>query len=530
MPSQYNNSSQRKFVATLGLGLMLSLGTAINVAQAASDATAVFGSSSDPGHFNPAITTGYNVHIVADSMFNGLVALSADLQPVPDLATSWSANETNTAYTFKLKPGVLWHDGEKFSARDVKFTFDNVLFKYHSRTKAGLGNVVKEIEVVDDLTVVFHLTKPYGPLLQRLDVTEAAILPMHIFATGEPNDHPANLQPVGTGPFKFKSYNKGESVVLVRNENYFKEGLPKLDKLVFRIIPDKATRLLALENGEVDYLNRVPASEVERLKKSDQLAVISTSTGAGGGNCIVTQTFNLDRPALADIRVRQAIAHGIDRNEILQRVIYNQGRVADAPISSGIPWAHAEGILDQYDYSPEKATALLEDAGFKPDADGVRLKLDVVHFPAFSKYAEVMRQQLAKVGINLDSRPLDRAAAIETIFKNRTFDTNIISYCNGLDPDIGVRRMYVSNNIGNIPFSNGAAYRDEAVDKLFASAGETVDPAVRKKLYTDVQAKLADDLPYWWLVERHFISAHDKAFTGFSPWTGQFAERAEKLN
>ena len=151
-----------------------------------------------------------------------------------------------------------------------------------------------------------------------------------------------------------------------------------------------------------------------------------------------------------------------------------------------------------------------------------------MHFSSFSKYAEVLRQHLAKVGIKLDSRPLDLAAAIDTIFNRRAFDTNIISYCNGLDPDIGVRRMYVSNNIGNIPFSNGAAYRNETVDDLFSSAGESVDPALRKQLYADVQAELASDLPYWWLVESRFVIGYHNSFTGFSPWTGQFAERAVK--
>ena len=391
----------------MSLYVIALLATGINFTQASDGGTAVFGAQNDPGHFNPGITTGYNVHIVADSMFNGLVAMTRDLKPAPDLAASWSVNESSTVYTFNLQPNVLWHDGNKFTAADVKFTFENVLFKYHSRTRAGLGNVIKNIEVIDDLTVEFQLKRPYAPLLQRLDVTEAPILPMHLYASGDANDHPANLQPIGTGPFKFKSYRKGESVVLVRNENYFKKGLPRLEKLVFQIIPDTATRLLALENGEVDYLNRVPPTDVERLRKSGKTTIVSTSTGAGGGNCIVTLTFNLERPATGDSRVRRAIAHAVDRNEILERVIFGQGRVADAPISSGIPWAHAAGSLATYDYNPAKARALLDEAGFLPDANGTRLTINVVHFSAFSKYAEVLRQHLAEVGIKLDSRPLD---------------------------------------------------------------------------------------------------------------------------
>jgi peptide/nickel transport system substrate-binding protein len=168
----------------------------------------------------------------------------------------------------------------------------------------------------------------------------------------------------------------------------------------------------------------------------------------------------------------------------------------------------------------------VETTSLKNGANGIRLKIDVIHFPRFRKYAEVLKQDLAKVGIELVSRPLDRAAAIDAIFKKRDFDTNIISYCNGLDPDIGVKRMYVSNNIGPIPFSNGSGYRNAKIDEWFDAAGQTSDLKIRAKYYRDIQKVLGQDLPYWWLVESTFVSGHKKSLTGFRPWTGQFAEHA----
>lgn len=488
--------------------------------------TAIVAISADPGHFNPGITTGANVHTVADSIFNGLVGLSANLRPEPDLAASWDINEDSTVYTFHLVPGVQWHDGQPFTSADVKFTFEEILFNHHSRTKAGLGSVVESIETPDELTVVFRFSEPYGPLLQRLDVTEAPILPKHIYEGTDPVENPANLQPVGTGPFKLESYSKDDSVTLVRNENYFKPGLPYLDRLVFRVIPDDNTQLLALEQGEVDYIGRVPGPEVDRLRSLGDFTVVGSTTGAGGGNCIMTITFNLEREVFQDLRVRQAFAHAVNRQQILEQVIFNQGRVAGAPISSGIPWAHAYGALNAYNYDPEQAKELLDAAGYQPGADGTRFTIDIVHFPAFNKYSEVMKQNLAEVGINLNVRPLDREAAVDTIFNQRDFDTNLISYCNGLDPDIGVRRMYVSDNIGNIPFSNGATYRNERVDELFATAGATADLSRRTQMYREIQEILAEDLPYWWLVETDFASAYRNTFNDFSVWTGQFAERA----
>jgi len=489
--------------------------------------TAVVAVTSDPGHFNPAITTGYNVHVVADSMFNGLVALDANLSPIPDLAESWTIDKDSKVYTFNLVKNARWHDGKPFTSSDVKFTFQNILLKYHSRTKAGLGSVIETIETPDDHTVVFRLKKSCGPLLQRLDVTEAPILPMHIFQTGgNANKHSANLKPVGTGPFRLVSYKKGEIIKLERNPDYFKAGLPKLDRLIFRIIPDGSTQLLAMEKGEVDYVNRIPNSDVKRLQSKGGFNLVQTSTGPGGGNCIVTLTFNLDRKPLQSAEVRKAFAYAIDRQRIVDQVLFGWGRTTKAPISSAISWAHSPESLTAYDYNLTKAKALLNSAGLKNGANGIRLKIDVIHFPRFRKYAEVLKQDLAKVGIELVSRPLDRAAAIDAIFKKRDFDTNIISYCNGLDPDIGVKRMYVSNNIGPIPFSNGSGYRNAKIDEWFDAAGQTSDLKIRAKYYRDIQKVLGQDLPYWWLVESTFVSGHKKSLTGFRPWTGQFAEHA----
>jgi peptide/nickel transport system substrate-binding protein len=488
--------------------------------------TAVIAITADPGHLNPGITTAANVHVVADSLFNGLVRLDRESSPVPDLATRWTVSADSTVYTFYLAPGVRWHDGTPMTSADVRFTFEEVLFKYHARTRAGLGNIVSAIETPDEGTVVFRLRQPYGALLQALDVTEAPILPRHIFEVGDPNTNPANIRPIGTGPFRLESYNTGDSVTLVRNAEYFKPNLPYLDRLVFRIIPDTNTQVLALLRGEVDYVERVGEANVERLQGRAGITLENVTTGAGGGNCIMTLTYNLERPRLADLRVRQALAHAIDREQILHLVIFDQGRVAAAPISSGIRWAHAPGLLARYEHSPARSTALLDEAGAHPGADGNRFALDIVYFPNFNKYGEVMRQNLARVGIRLNLRPLDRAATVDAIFTRRDFDIGLISYCNGADPEIGVRRMYVSSNIGNVPFSNGSAYRNSRIDALFAAGGATAGIEERTRIYREIQSIAAEELPYWWLVETDGASAHRDNFRGFEPWSGQFAERA----
>ncbi|MYJ82349.1 MAG: hypothetical protein F4046_11165, partial [Acidimicrobiaceae bacterium] len=169
--------------------------------------TLVIALSDDPGHFNPGITTGFNVHAVTGSMFNGLVELDDNANPHPDLAESWEVSDDSTTYTFHLAEGVRWHDGEPMTSADVKFTFENILLNYHSRTRGGLSSILDSIDTPDDTTVVFNFTQPYAALLQRLNSTEAPILPKHIYeGVDDVQTADANLTPVGTGPFKLESY------------------------------------------------------------------------------------------------------------------------------------------------------------------------------------------------------------------------------------------------------------------------------------------------------------------------------------
>ena len=487
--------------------------------------TAVIAVAADPGHLNPAISTAGPLHAVAGSIFNGLVALDRQGQPQPDLASSWQVAPDGRRVTFRLAEGVRWHDGTAFTSADVKFGFEELLFRFHARARAGLAPAVKAIETPDARTVVFVLHRPHPALLRQLDVSEAPILPRHLYAGSDPNRNPANLQPVGTGPFRFESYRRDEQVVLVRNPAYFKPGLPRLERLVFRVLPNANTQVNALLAGEVDVLQRVSALDVQRLK-GQPVSVVDTRSAAGGANCVMTLAFNLDRPRTAELRVRQAVVHAVDRARLLELVAFGQGRVASAPIASGIAWAHLPGALDTWRHDPALAARLLDEAGLARGADGTRATFDLLHFPAFARYAELLRQQLAPAGIVLRSRPLDAAAFVPAVFTQRDFDLALISYCQGADPEIGVRRMVHSSAVGPVPFSNAAGFRDAEVDRLFDQAGSTVDPAVRAEAYRSAQRRLAAQLPYAWLVETDFSAAWRDDLADFAPWSAQFAESA----
>ncbi len=500
--------------------------TATTAAGARRGGTVVVGVTADPGNFNPGLTTASGTHAVADNLYNGLLQFTDKLDPQPNLAESWTVSPDGKTYTFNLVKGVQWHDGKPFSSADVKFTFEQILLQFHSRTKAGLENVLDGIDTPNETMVVFRFKQPYAPLLRRLDVVEAAILPKHLYEGTEIQKNPANTQPIGTGPYKFKEYVKGDHVTFVRNENYFKKGLPYLDQVIFKIIPTAATAALALEQGEVDYITGVNGPDIARLQANKDIVLIKAPAGPGGSFCIDTLIFNMRKPPFDKLEVRQAFVYGINRQQILEQVQFNQGRIATGPIASTMSWAYNPNVT-KYAYDTAKAAELLDKAGYSKGADGKRFKVVFVHASGFAKTGEVVRENMAQAGVDVELATLEVNAANERMFSKNDFDLGIGSYCNGPDPEIGVTRAYVSSNIKvGVPFSNGAAYKNARVDELFVQAASTIDVAQRAKLYGEIQDILVKDVPYWWLVETELFRAQRKEVHDLRVWAGDLLERA----
>lgn len=497
--------------------------------------TLVVAIDSDPGGLNPAITTSGGTHTASELMYNGLVELGPKSEPKGELAESWEVQENGAVYRFALRDGVKWHDGKPFTSADVKFSFENVLLQFHSRTKASVGSALASIETPDERTVVFRFKQPYAPFLQQLDVTEAPMVAKHVYEGTDPLTNPANQAPVGTGPFKIVTYTKGTEVRMERNPDYFKRGLPYLDAVIMRVIADPASQVSALEAGEVGWVFDVPGPDLERLK-AGRFDTIETGINPGGSNCIMTVSYNLERPMFQDVRVRRGLAQALDREQFLERVAFGEGKVAEAPISSGIPFAHADDLQGMPSFDRTAAARSLDQAGWKREGtgvrtargvegvpDGTRLAFDFSVFPTFRQYGELFRAQLAEVGAEVTLQPLEPPVFADTVFTKRAFDTNIISYCNGLDPEIGVRRMYISSNIGAVPFSNAAAYRNPEVDRLFDQAQSTVEREDRSDLYRQIQEAVVKDLPYFWIVETTSTRVFSDKCQGFGP-AGHFAE------
>ena len=503
--------------------------------QPARGGTLVAAISADPGQLNPAITTSGAVHSASELMYNGLVEIDDSGKLVPELAESWTVNSGD--YTFKLRKGVTWHDGQPFTAADVKYTFEDPLPKYHARARASLLDAVSSIETPDPYTVIFRFFKPYSAFLQQLNVTEAPILPAHLYKGTDATRNPYNFKPVGTGPFVFDSYKPGAELRLKANKAYFKAGLPYLDAVVLRVIPDAGNQLIALEAGEVDFLYGVNGADLSRVKANKSFSTIETLTNPGGTNCIMSVSFNLEKAIFADQRVRQAVLQGLDRKQFLDRILFGQGKVAIAPIASGIGFAHAND-LKVPGYDKAAAAKLLDDAGWKLSGSGPRvadgvagirngtpLRFRFLSFPTFALYGQLIKAQLAEVGIDVQLETADNAPFADRVFVRRDFDTNVISYCNGTDPEIGVRRMYDSAQIGPVAFSNSSAYRNPEVTKLFEAAATRDSTTTRSGIYHKIQEILVEDLPYIWLVETTSTRVYQSTCSGFSE-SGHFAEAA----
>ncbi len=312
-------------------------------------------------------------------------------------------------------------------------------------------------------------------------------------------------------------------MTLERNPNYFKTGLPYLDKVVFSIIPQDATRVLAFENKEVDYLG-LPNADVARFEKTDGLVVGRSPAGSGGSFCVSTIIPNLERAPLDKLEVRLALNVAIDRERMVKQVLFDQGSAARGPMASTL-WAFDKS-LPAFEYNAAKANEALEKTGLKKGSDGNRFKLAAVVSTVQAKTMEILKENMAAVGVDLELKLLEVNEANQTVFVKREFDLGFASYCNGPDPEIGVRRVYDSTNIKPVLFSNGAAYRNPKVDELFNRGVAEVVREKRVPIYAELQKTLLADMPYFWLLETRGAFAHRKDLKDIRPWTSSLAEYA----
>ena len=452
--------------------------------------TIVIALGSDPETLNPGITTGYAVGAITANVFSALIRLGPRGEVLPQLATSWEVAPDGKTYTFRLRPNVRWHDGRPFSGADVKFSLEEIDGKFHGRFRLGYANV-EAITTPNPSTVVIRMKAPFAPFLQMLDGFNAPILARHVFAGENIASTPKNLTPVGTGPYMFTQWNRGDRVVVERNPNYWEPVYA--DRLIFRIIPNAAQRTTALETGEVDvvtdfYLSK---TDVPRLQQTKAVRIRH-------GQPIPALDFlfiNTRRGALANVKVRQALAFAINREQIVQQAMRGLARPGKGPFGDGFKYAYTtqSDFTRLYPYSPEKGAQLLQEAGVARDSLRMSIVFDAARAPLASA-AQIIRDNLRQIGITVDLVPLERSVMIDRVYTKGDYDLTVQSFTSNTDPAIGYHRLYLTAQAGQ-PFVNATGYSNPEVDRLLAQAGATANLDARAKIYAQVSAILARDLP-----------------------------------
>ncbi|GGB55957.1 ABC transporter substrate-binding protein [Tistrella bauzanensis] len=436
--------------------------------------------------------------MVAGNIYEGLLRYDPSLKPMPQLAESWTVSGDGTIYTFKLRQGVTWHDGEPFTSADVVFSVDVFLRETHARLRASLVHV-ENISAPDDHTVVFKLKQPFGPFLGIFEVGTMPMVPKHIYEGTDFKTNPANNTPIGTGPFKFKEWVKGSHILLVKNENYYQEGKPHLDEIYWHVIPDAASRAVAFETGTVDIL---PGGSVENFDVQRLTALDNTCVTDKGWEFFAPQSWlwlnNREGPT-ADVRFRKAIMYAMDR-EFAKEVLWNGlGDVATGPFSSKIRFYSDK--VTPYPHDPDKARELLKEMGY--DGTPIRL-LPLPYGETWQRWAEAVKQNLEEVGIKVELVATDVAGWNQKV-ADWDYDLAFTYLYQYGDPALGVSRTYVSTNIAKgSPWNNVAGYASPEVDKLFADGAVAFSDKKREGVYTAVQKKLVDDVPVAWLLELGF--------------------------
>ncbi|OZI51815.1 ABC transporter substrate-binding protein [Bordetella genomosp. 5] len=456
---------------------------------------------------------------VSAKVTEGLLKYDYDLTPQPQLATAWTISPDGTVYTFTLRQGVKWHDGKPFTAADVAYSLE-LLKKIHPRGRNTFANVTA-IETPDDHTVVLRLSKPAPYLIRAFVATETPIVPKHVYDGTDPLTNPATAAPIGTGPFKFKEWVRGSHIVYERNPDYWDKPKPYVDRLIVRVVADPAAAAIAFETGTVDlgYRTPVPLADLERLRK---VPTLRFETKGNSYSFNVTRLeFNLDNPYFKNEKVRQAVAHAIDRNVILKVVNYGVGQVAYSPIAPGLK-QYNDPAPTPYPYDLKRANALLDEAGYPRGANNVRFAVPLDFNPIGAdgaRLADYLRTTLARVGISVNVRAQDASAFIKRVYTDRDFAFTTNGASNLFDPTVGVQRLYWSKNfIKGVPFSNGTHYNNPKVDDLLEAAAVENDPARRVALFKEFQQIVAREVPDLNLYQPEFITianqrVHDHSLT-----------------
>jgi len=469
--------------------------------------------SAEPATLNPITATdAYESTVNSRNIYETLVERNNEtLELNPVLAESWEISEDKLTYTFKLRKDVKWQDGEPFTSEDVVFSYKTIMNpKVDAPQLRAYFQEIRDVEAIDDYTVKFTYARPYFLALEFCG--GMPIVPKHVFAQGDFNTNPAGRSPVGTGPYKFLRWTTGREIVIEKNPDYWGEK-PKLNRIVFRIITDSSVSLQVLKREELDVSGLTPIQWARQTSSKsfeenfDKLSYFRPNYSYIG--------WNLRRPYFSDKLVRQALTHLVNRELILQQILFDLGAVVTNPFYINSP--EYDKSITPFPYDPKKASELLEQAGWTDtnnngirDKDGVEFKFEFL-IPAGSetgeKIATILKEELDKTGISMDIRKTEWAV-FTTRLMERKFDAVTLAWSMGVESD----PYQIWSSTQAEKGSNFVGFINEEADSLIEAARKEFDRDKRIEMYRRFSEIVHEEQPYTFMFCNKSTVAVNKRF------------------
>ena len=455
----------------------------------------------EPPELDPNLSSAYVDRQVMASLYDKLVDIDQDGEIVPMLARSYEVSDDDLVYTFHLREGIKFHDGTEFNAEAVKYNLDR--YQEEDSVRSTEVEPIESVDVVDEYTVRVTLSEPFAPFLAVLTDRAGIIASPKAI---EENNGRISKDPVGTGPFEYVERVRGDHITVKKNPDYWKEGVPKLDKIIYRGIEDENVQYQNLQSGELDLIDSIPPVEFKSLQESGDYKVsIEPGLGYQGFDLNVTQ------PPFDNKALRQAVYRLVDREAIVKAALRNVGgEPGNSPFSEQ-SWAYSEDSDRYPEPSVEEAKALLEKGG-EPDGFSFTFKIDPS--PLNQQIGQIIQNNLKPAGIDVKLEQLEFGTLLEDS-SSGDFEALFLGWSGRIDPDLNIYNFTVTN--GDFNYSG---YSNPEVDRLLNEARRTSDRDRRKELYTQVMEILHEDVPYVYLYHNNATTdfAMQPTVTGFEPY------------
>jgi ABC-type dipeptide transport system, periplasmic component len=473
----------------------------------------VVASSGDARTLVPILASDSASSDICGFVFNGLVKYNKNIDLVGDLAESWDIEDGGKTIIFHLRKGVRWHDGAPFTSRDVEFTYQKLIDPNVRTPYSGEYERVKDFTMIDDHTIKITYKEPLAPALSSWGMS---VMPEHLLKDEDLNKTRFSRSPVGTGPYKFKSWKTGEKIELVANQDYF-EGRPYIDRYIYRIIPDEATTFLELQTQGVDWSLLTPL----QFTRQTDTKIFKTHY-----NKFKYQSFgytymgyNLADPKFKDARVRQAINYATHKQEIIDAVFYGLAKIITGPFVLD-SWAYNKDVIPaSYDIIESKR--LLSEAGWIDadhngwiEKDGKEFEFTVLVNQGNAerqRCAELMQKQLKIVGIRMKIRVIEWSSLINEFIEKRRFEAVMMGWFLTRDPDC--YDIWHSSKTRQGEF-NFIGYKNERIDKLLEEGRRTFDQSKRAEIYHEIHKLIYEDQPYLFLYTADALPIVNSRFKG----------------